>query len=150
MKYFKYLDYIIRHKWYVFVECCKIGRPIVGIIHDWTKFLPSEFFPYVNYFYTEYNNTTFYEAGQNAAFDRAWLRHIHRNPHHWQYWILSEDKGDVKLLPMTPRYREELLCDWKGAGKAQRNPDSVAQWYWKNKSKMKFHPETEKWIEENI
>ncbi|MFR1480703.1 MAG: DUF5662 family protein [Hydrogeniiclostridium mannosilyticum] len=31
------------------------------------------------------------------AFQRAWLLHIHRNPHHWQHWVLiNDDPGKAK------------------------------------------------------
>jgi hypothetical protein len=32
MIHFKYLRYILRHKWYVFVECCRLGIPWRGAI----------------------------------------------------------------------------------------------------------------------
>lgn len=47
----KYLGYLLRHKWYVGIECFKRGLYWRGIKHDWSKFLPSEFVPYANYFY---------------------------------------------------------------------------------------------------
>lgn len=50
-KYFKFLQSLLKHKWFVFLECCKLGIPWLGIIHDWTKFLPSEFIPYAKWFY---------------------------------------------------------------------------------------------------
>lgn len=50
-KHLSYLSYVLGHKWHVFIECCKLGVPWLGIIHDWSKFLPSEWFPYVNWFY---------------------------------------------------------------------------------------------------
>jgi len=49
--YISYLKYILRHKWFVFWEACKLGIPWLGLIHDWHKFLPDEFFPYARYFY---------------------------------------------------------------------------------------------------
>ena len=55
-KYFKYFHYIIRHKWFVFLECYKEGIIWRGITHDLSKFLPSEFFPYANHFYGEKNS----------------------------------------------------------------------------------------------
>lgn len=48
----QYLKYVIRHKWFVFTACRTLGVPWwQSIIHDWTKFLPCEWFPYVRYFY---------------------------------------------------------------------------------------------------
>jgi len=50
-KYFEYLIYVLRHKWYVFIECCRVGIIWSGLTHDLSKFLPDEFIPYANYFY---------------------------------------------------------------------------------------------------
>lgn len=55
-KYFKYFNYVLRHRWYVFLECVKLGIIWRGIIHDLSKFLPSEFIPYANYFYGNKRN----------------------------------------------------------------------------------------------
>ena len=136
-----YLRYVARHKWFVFRECCKLGIPLAGIIHDWSKFTPSEWFPYVRFFYGPSGTGT-----GDEAFDFAWLLHQKRNPHHWQWWCLPEDSGGLKVLPMPDRYRREMLADWRGAGLAQGTPDTVA-WYKANREKMKLHPETRVWVE---
>ncbi len=49
--YFKYLQAILRHKYFVFLEACKLGIPWLGLIHDLSKFLPCEFIPYARWFY---------------------------------------------------------------------------------------------------
>ncbi len=133
LKYFKYLSYIIRHKWFVLIECCKMDIVWLGIIHDWSKLRPSEFFPYAEYFY-----------GKNSdedAFDFAWLLHQKRNKHYWQWFLLPEDNGGTKVLPMYEQYRVEMLCDWVGAGKALGTPDTK-KWYQENKTNIQLHPET--------
>lgn len=150
----KYLWYVLRHRWFVFVECCRLGIPWRGIVHDMTKFLPDEFFPYANYFHgpkrKEWRDKTGYykptDTG-DSAFDFAWLLHQKRNPHHWQWWILPEDCGNIKVLRMPERYILEMVADWHGAGKAQGKPDTV-QWYEANKDKMTLHSETRFRIEE--
>lgn len=142
IKHLEYLRYISKHKWYVMVECWKHGLIWRGFIHDWSKFLPSEWFPYVEYFHgksgvqhKEENRGKSYQCGSNLEFDRAWLRHIHRNKHHWQHYILIQDEDEDKALPIPRKYLIEMLCDWKGAGRAQGKPDTIA-WYEKNKGKM--------------
>jgi hypothetical protein len=107
-KHFKYLSYVIRHKWFVFLECCKYGIPLRGILHDMSKFKPCEWFPYVESFYggphkplaeySTYEKTNWWGVVErecketiDANFSRAWLHHQHCNPHHWQYWILRND-----------------------------------------------------------
>jgi len=48
----RYLAYVLRHKWHVFIACRGLHVPLwQAIIHDWTKFLPCEWFPYVQRFY---------------------------------------------------------------------------------------------------
>lgn len=155
MKHFKYLIYVIRHKWFVFFECCKQGIPWLGIIHDWSKFRPSEWFPYVEHFYGTgkgikegRDETGYYKAGDTGdfAFDFAWLLHQKRNKHHWQWWILPEDDGGTIIFPIPPRYLREMIADWRGAGRAQSTPDTLA-WYLKNKDKMMLDPKTREWLE---
>ena len=125
----KYLSYIIRHKWFVFIECCKLGIPWQGVVHDLSKFRPSEWFPYANYFGGDIkkgrDETGYYKPTDTGdkAFDFAWLLHQKRNNHHWQWWVLPEDNGGLKVLPMPEKCRKEMLADWRGAGKAQGTPD---------------------------
>lgn len=45
-RHLQYLWYVMRHKWYVFVECCKDGIVWRGIIHDLSKFSRAEWGPY--------------------------------------------------------------------------------------------------------
>ena len=159
MKYIRYLNYVLRHKWYVFLECCKVGIIWQGIIHDLSKLQLSEFIPYTNYFYGDNNDISRgrdktgyykpYDTG-NLAFDFAWLLHQKRNRHHWQWWILPKDEGGIKILDMPLKYRKEMLCDWRGAGRAQGFGDNTDKWYEKNKNKMLLHRDTRKWIEKNI
>ena len=126
----KYLKYLIKHKYYVTVECFKRGLYWRGLTHDLSKFLPDEFIPYMNFFYGKSK-----EFAQ-SQFDFAWLKHQKRNPHHWQWWILKEDSGEYKIFEMSREYREEMLCDWHGAGKAIMGKNSnTKEWYLKNKDK---------------
>lgn len=151
MKYLKYLKYVICHKWYVMIECFKSGLFLRGILHDWHKLLPSEFFPYANFFYEKKrrDSTGYYKPTDTGddKFDFAWLLHQKRADHHWQWWILPEDCGGVKILPMSDIAIREMLCDWCGASKAQghggwHGDSGVLSWYLKNGGKMQLHPDT--------
>ena len=154
-KYLKYLSYVLRHKWFVMLACFKVGLYWQGLIHDNSKFLPDEFIPYANFFYGNNDikkgrdKTGYYKPTDTGdkAFDFAWLLHQKRNPHHWQWWILPEDKGGIKLIPMWNKYLLEMLCDWQGAGKAQRNKTPIWEWYKANKTKMQLNKATIKEIE---
>jgi len=160
-KFFRYMSYLLRHKYFVAKECFKNRLYWQGIIHDLSKFRRDEFVPYMNYFYDHKDeiNRGRDESGYykptdtgDKAFDFAWLLHQKRNKHHWQWWILPEDNGGVKVLEMPYKYMLEMLCDWKGAGMAQGNKyaGGVEAWYWRNRDKMQLHPNTRAYIEQII
>lgn len=150
----RYLWYVLKHKWYVFLACLSYGLVWQGITHDWSKFLPDEWGPYVSHFYGPkpprgQASGYFHKPGANTAFDVAWNHHQKRQPHHWQYHLLFRDDGTVEALPMPDRYRKEMLADWRGAGRAQGTPDTRG-WYLANRDKMRLHPNTRAWVEEQL
>jgi Family of unknown function (DUF5662) len=145
-KFYKYLEYLLKHKWYVFVECYKLGILEQGIIHDASKYDAEEWFAYADNFFGN-------EEEKKAAkkpFSFAWLNHIHHNPHHWNYWILNGDNGDVDVLPMPGMYVLEMIADWTGAGIAITGSNDLQGWYRKNEDKMTLHPDTRKKVESMV
>ena len=163
MHHVKYLRYVLRHKWYVFLACLALRVPLwQAVLHDWSKFLPGEWFPYARYFYgpseppinygelfarqNHAANVAAWKEDLQRAFDAAWLHHQHASPHHWQHWVLREDNGDTKVLPMPERYAREMVADWMGAGRALGKPDTRG-WYEANKDKQQLHPETRALVE---
>lgn len=148
-RHWQYLKYVLRHKWFVLLAGLKLGVPIwVLIFHDWDKFLPDEWLPYSRTFYTPNGKNQYNTAG--TGFDVAWLKHQNRNKHHWQYWMITWDKGNTECLPMPDVYRREMLADWMGAGRAITGEDNTNEWYWMNKDNMQLHPETREWIESQL
>jgi len=146
--HWKYLQYVLRHKWYVFLACLKYGLIWQGITHDWSKFLPSEWNAYVQYFYGNHEGNV--KEQWKGKFDEAWNHHQKRQPHHWQYWVLMNDSGSVVALPMPDKFRKEMIADWRGAGKAITGKDDTPNWYIKNRDKMNLHPDTRKWVESQL
>jgi len=160
MKYIHYLRYIIRHKWYVFIECHRYGLAWLGIIHDWSKLRPSEFFPYAEHFYgknakgikTGRDKTGYYKPMDTGdpKFDNACLLHEKRNKHHWQWWVLPEDEDGVRVLEIPYKYRIEMICDWKGASRAQGHGGMIIEWWAKHNYKMQMHPKTRAMIQSSV
>lgn len=161
MRHFKYLKYIIRHKWYVTLACFTRGLIWQGIKHDWSKFLPCEWIPYANFFYgpkyTEDDRRRCLavcgtmldtEELKREKFNRAWLHHQHFNPHHWQYWILRNDDGTTVAMSMPEKYIQEMLADWEGAGMAITGKREYKEWYLKNREKMLLNEATRNRVEE--
>lgn len=168
--YWKYLLYVLVHKWYVFKYAFKLGIPLRGLLHDLSKFLPDEFIPYAKYFYGSFEKN---EVEDN--FNRAWNKHIHRNPHHFQHHILHEDSGNLLLLEMDSGEQKEMLADWMGAGhtiawmryrfykktnkKDEKLPthpnewdaqEEALSWYTMNRTSIKLAPQTRLWIEKKL
>lgn len=145
-----YLKYVLRHKWYVFLACLEYGLLWRGIKHDWTKFLPVEWFPYAGYDFSKVRTKPTGYAHQldpdELEFNIAWNHHQKANDHHWQYWVLLEDEGGTFALPMPDVCRKEMIADWRGAGMAQGKPNTW-EWYEVNKGKMQLHPDTRGWVE---
>ena len=150
-KYWEYLKYILRHKYYVMIECFKKGEYLRGLTHDNSKFRPDEFIPYAKYFYGDYGDQehlsplelSYYgietKEEREDAFDLAWLKHLHRNDHHWQFWLLREDDGGIKKLRMPNECISEMLADWNGAGMAISGKNDTKEWYEKNRGKMSLN-----------
>ncbi len=147
-RYVAYFRYLFRHKWHVFWASCRLGVPLRGLLHDTSKFRPSELIPYARSFYDRDGSPRGNRPEEiKLAFDQAWLLHQHRNPHHWQYWTLRKDDGTLKVLPMPDKYIREMVADWVGAGLAQGHGNDVIPWYNKNKYSMILHSETRAKVE---
>lgn len=152
--YIKYLWYVMKHKWYVFIECCKLGIVWRGLVHDLHKFLPCEFIPYAKYFYG--NKKRRNKKGNYASpptgeslFDYAWNHH-QKHPlgnHHWQYYVLINDQDGTYALEMPIRNVWEMYADWVGAGRAITGKDNTPEWYAENKHNMMLHKNTRDRIE---
>lgn len=110
--YWRYFKYVFWHKVYVWQMGRKLGIPWLALLHDNSKFLPSEFLPYAYFFYGKdreaeasriRDKTGYYKPQDtgNAAFDHAWFLHQKRNKHHWQYWV--EVRRDFHVCAGSPQ-----------------------------------------------
>lgn len=111
----------------------------IGFEHDASKTDPEEYEAYDAYFY---GGNRSYEVVQN--FNKAWLRHIHLNPHHWQHWILINDdpnEGEI-VLNMPYNYVIEMICDWWAFSWNSGNLRDIFDWYNKHKDYIKLSDKT--------
>lgn len=126
----KHFCLITKHKYYVFKECCKVGLFWRGLIHDLSKYSPTEFFESVKY-YTGTKSPIDVCKEQNG-YSMAWLHHKGRNPHHYEYWQDNFDKGTDHLM-MPYKYAAEMVCDYIGAARAYMKDDFTYEkefnWY---------------------
>lgn len=116
----------------------------IGFAHDASKSKIDEYWAYDEYFY---GGNKSYSVVQD--FNKAWLLHIHRNPHHWQYWILINDnpqEGEI-LIEMPYNYIVEMICDWWAFSWAKGNLNEIFPWYEERKNYIKLHPNSRKTVE---
>lgn len=137
MRHFNYLKYVLKHKWFVLLASIRIGASIwAAIIHDLSKFRPSEWLPYARCFYAPDGSKQYLET---PAFAQAWNDHQKRNKHHYQYYVILWDRGEMEPLPMPRRYLMEMVADWMGAGRAITGKWETREWYEKNKMNIRLH-----------
>jgi hypothetical protein len=142
MKYIiKYAKYVIKHKWFVFKAGLKLDVGIWQLIcHDYSKFSIHEFVAYKNWFAKNQR-----DASSQEAFNKAWLHHIHKNPHHWEHWVISTSDTSVKVLRIPEKYVREMAADWMAMGMYFGN--TASEWYSKNKDCIAMHPQSRSRIE---
>ena len=113
--------------------------------HDRSKNDVEEYNAYDKYFY---GNNKSYQVVQD--FRMAWLRHIHLNPHHWQYWVLINDdpnEGEI-VMDMDRCYIIEMICDWWAFSWAKGNLYEIFSWYDEHKDYMKLSDKTRKTVDD--
>jgi len=126
----KYIKLTLKHKYFVFRAGLKFRVPIFNlIIHDWSKFTPSEAPHYGRQFFGDKND--------DLGFARAWNHHQNYNPHHWEYWVMvnGHERGGFNAgdpIPMPEKYVREMVADWFGAARAYegRWPVNLEEWDW--------------------
>ena len=116
----------------------------ICINHDLSKSDKEEYDAYDKYFY---GGNRSYEVVQN--FNTAWLRHIHKNKHHWQHWILINDEPNegMIILDMPYEYIIEMICDWWAFSWRNGDLTEIFDWYGKDKDYMKLSDKTRKTVE---
>lgn len=145
--HWNFLKYLLRHKWYVFWECRKLGVPLYrALLHDCDKFLPDIWFPYVACFGKGIERNNYADTVQLAI---ATNKHYHRSDHHWQSWIIRWDQGDSEALDMSDVARREMLADWRAVQRT-KSSSTTKEWYNKNILNILLHHATRNWIEQNL
>jgi len=120
-KFIKHLHLVNRHRFLVFKLSIKAGIPFRGLIHDLSKYSPTELFESIKYFNGQKSPISF--AKKEIGYSEAWLHHKGRNKHHFEYWY---DPCAPSRTPIIPyKYTVEMICDTLAAGMIYMGKD----WY---------------------
>lgn len=79
-----HLKTVLTHKKYVMKYCFKAGLYWQGIVHDLSKFSPTEFWESVKYY--QGTRSPIDACKEENGMSLAWLHHKGRNKHHYEYW----------------------------------------------------------------
>lgn len=130
-----HLHLINKHRWTVFKLSIKAGIPFRGLIHDLSKYTPTEFWESVKYYNGSHSPIP--EARKIQGYSKAWLHHKGRNKHHSEYWYDSQAKEPSPVIPY--KYVVEMICDKLAAGLVYNGKNwtkSTQKEYWeRNKDK---------------
>ncbi len=148
MKIFQHLSTINHHKWLVMKACFRVGLYKQGLLHDMSKYSPTEFLVGCRYYQGSRSpNNAEREA---TGYSRAWLHHKGRNKHHYEYWIdYSVDPGEgIVGQKMPVKYVVEMFMDRIAASKTYQGEAYQAtyplEYYEKGAGKLgkMIHPDT--------
>ena len=151
MKAWQHLKTILHHKRLVRAGCFKVGLYRQGIMHDWSKYSPTEFLVGCKYYQGNMspNNAERVARGYSSA----WLHHKGRNKHHMEYWIdysVDKEKG-ICGMEIPVKYVVEMYIDRVAASKnyqKERYTDrSALEYYLHGKDFHVMHKDTRALLE---
>lgn len=151
MKWLQHLKTINHHKRLVMQHCFKVGLYKQGLLHDLSKYSPTEFLVGAKYY--QGNRSPNNAEREDKGYTSAWLHHKGRNKHHLEYWIdYSTDSEEGMVgMEMPVKYVVEMFCDRMAASKTY-NPESYTdrsplEYYQKGKGKYPMHKNTRALLE---
>ena len=113
---FKHFKTVVHHRRLVRQVCFKIGIVWQGIVHDLSKYSPTEFWESAK-FYEGFRSPTELARLTNG-YSKAWLHHKGRNKHHFEYWFdINPKTRNYEPVPMPIRYVKEMFADRIAASK---------------------------------
>lgn len=144
-----HLHTVNSHRRLVRKYCFKIGLYRQGMMHDLSKYSPSEFIPGVKY-YQDGHRSPNNAQREDEGVSKAWLHHKGRNKHHFEYWIDYDVDGNSTILAgmkMPVKYVAEMFCDRVAASriynKDKYKDSDPLDYYIKGLGHYIMHPETD-------
>lgn len=118
MNFIKHFVTITNHKILVMKGCFKLGLYKQGLLHDLSKYSPTEFIPSCKY-YQGGKRSPITAQRASEGYSTVWLHHKGRNKHHFEYWIDSNSKYPDGIMPveMPDKYVVEMFVDRVSASK---------------------------------
>ena len=120
----RHLHTITQHKLIVMDLCFRVGLVRQGLLHDLSKYSPTEFLVGAHYY--QGNRSPNAAEKLEKGYSTAWLHHKGRNRHHFEYWIdaVAPESPEGSFhwggVKMPLRFCLEMICDRIAACKVYR------------------------------
>lgn len=158
MKAWKHFCTINHHKMLVMKGCFQVGLYKQGLLHDLSKYSPTEFLVGCKYF--QGNMSPNNAERMDIGYSSAWLHHKGRNKHHLEYWIdygipekgkEGANKKGLCGMKMPLKYVVEMYIDRVSASKNYQKEkyrdDSALRYYENGKEVHMLHDDTRALLE---
>lgn len=149
-RFFRHFKTITLHRHLVMKGCFAVGLYRQGLLHDLSKYSPSEFWIGVKY----YQGTRSPNAAEREekGYSDAWMHHKGRNRHHFEYWTdLNLESFRYEPVQMPVNYLIEMFMDRVAAcktyqGKSYTDASPLA-YYLRAKETRLLHDTTARQLE---
>ena len=141
----RHFQTVTRHRHLVITHCFRAGIGLQGLLHDLSKYEPTEFIPGALYFQgTRSPNEREREV---YGYSFAWMHHKGRNRHHFEYWSdLNPATRRYEAARMPMRYVKEMFCDRVAASKIYQggnyNDHHPLEYFLRGNARSRMHPDT--------
>lgn len=146
MNFLGHFKTITHHKLLVMGYCFRVGLIRQGLMHDMSKYSPTEFLVGAKY----YSGTRSPNAAEREqlGYSTAWMHHKGRNRHHLEYWTdYGVGTPNMEGQPMPTKYMVELCLDriaacrvYNGSRYTDRDPLDYLEKSWDSRL---MHPKTQ-------
>lgn len=123
------------------IEIPNVDYELMILLHDDTKTIPSQYDAYDKYLFDPHSDST------ERDYRYAKLEHYNTNTHHWQYWILRDESGNI-ILDMPYECIIEMICDWWSYSWQCGDLFQIFDWYEEHKKKIKLSKRTRDTVED--
>lgn len=134
----------------VMKHCFKVGIPWRGLMHDLSKYSPTELKSGIKYY--QGNRSPNEKEREVLGYSTAWLHHKGRNKHHFEYWYdVKKESNRYEPVEIPIVYLAEMFCDRVAASKIYKGDsyrdNMPLEYFLTVKARDKMHPETSKTLE---
>ncbi len=142
---------ITSHRHMVIRHAFKAGIIWRGLMHDLSKYTPTEFGAGIKY-YADGKYSANENERKDLGYSKAWMHHKGRNRHHFEYWTdYVPHTKQMMPIKMPKEFALEMFCDRVAASKIYQGENYTdshpLQYFLRSKGTRFIHPDTSDYLE---